>query len=448
MPGSDRPPIPPTVVLPKPGAANPRLWREEAAAAATFPGFRAQPPAFDAAEARPGVNPLVDAAADLFDLIVYLQSQTTAVDIATLRAKTLALVRRFEAVAGAAGVAPQVVDAARYAVVATVDDLVMAKPWGLEGGWDRQKLVAAIYGEVVGGERFFDLLAQAEARPDLYGDLIEFMYVCLSLGFVGAFRMRDRGDAADLQSYRAKAFEAIRSRRGGFATLLSPRWKGTEAARRPLREIVPLWLAGAVSLAATAAVFFAFVFVTGGATARAVMATSALEPVPEVEIVMLEEPAPRPSPPPEPQQMRLERFLADEITAGRVQVFVEGGQTRIRLVSEGMFRSGQAVLQEQYKPIIQKVAVALNDEGGRVLVEGHSDAAPISTARFPSNFHLSKARAEAVAAFMRGFLGQPGRLDVTGRGDTVLLDPKQPRGAVNRRVELVLDRPVDQGRTP
>ena len=421
--------VPPTVVLPNPGGAGP---------ATVIGGAAPRAAAFDASEARPGVNPLVDAAADLFDLVIYLQGQATPLEIATLRAKTVALVNRFDARTAAAGIAPEVAGVARYAIAATIDDQIMARPWGLASGWQHATLVGALYDEVIGGERFFEYLDEAIRDPGRFGDLIEFMYLCLSLGFQGIYRRRDR---QGLDAARARAFEAIRSHRRGFAEGLSLRWRGVEATRKPLRDVVPLWLVGAASLALMAGLFFLAVFAIGGQTARAVDAATGLPPAGEVAIVTLDPPAPPPPPPPPPpQQDRVSGFLRDEIARGLVTVTQEGGQVRIRLAGEGMFASGQARLQPDFETILGKVADALNGEPGRVIVEGHSDAAPIRTARFPSNFHLSEARAAAVAAFLRPRLTRPDRLDVEPRGATQLLDPANPRGAVNRRVELVLER--------
>jgi type VI secretion system protein ImpK len=38
----------------------------------------------------------------------------------------------------------------------------------------------------------------------------------------------------------------------------------------------------------------------------------------------------------------------------------------------------------------------LNQVGGQVLITGYTDSIPIQNARFPSNYHLSQERAEAV----------------------------------------------------
>jgi type VI secretion system protein ImpK len=108
-----------------------------------------------------------------------------------------------------------------------------------------------------------------------------------------------------------------------------------------------------------------------------------------------------------------------------------------------MFASGQARVLPRFETVLSRVADALNGEEGRVIVEGHSDAQPINTARFPSNFHLSEARAASAASFMGALLNDADRLQVIGLGATQLLDRRNPNAAVNRRVELVLDRPLE-----
>ena len=76
---------------------------------------------------------------------------------------------------------------------------------------------------------------------------------------------------------------------------------------------------------------------------------------------------------------------------------------------------------------------------GRVWVVGHSDNVPIRTARFPSNWELSKARAESVAAVARPAVGG-GRLQVAGRSDSEPAAPNTTEDgrSRNRRVEILL----------
>ncbi|MGL1832876.1 peptidoglycan -binding protein [Rhodocyclaceae bacterium SMB388] len=73
-------------------------------------------------------------------------------------------------------------------------------------------------------------------------------------------------------------------------------------------------------------------------------------------------------------------------------------------------------------------------------VDGHTDRRPISTARFPSNWELSTARALAIVKFLRDQGIPARRLAATGYGEYHPLDPADTPEALarNRRIELKL----------
>ena len=52
--------------------------------------------------------------------------------------------------------------AARYALCATIDDMVLSTPWGSASSWAQQSLTSIFHNEVTGGERFFDILEQMQ----------------------------------------------------------------------------------------------------------------------------------------------------------------------------------------------------------------------------------------------------------------------------------------------
>jgi len=104
------------------------------------------------------------------------------------------------------------------------------------------------------------------------------------------------------------------------------------------------------------------------------------------------------------------------------------------------FKSGSATVNTAYHPLLERIAEALKTEPGHVQVTGHSDNIPIHTLRFPSNWHLSQARAEAVAELLAAATGTPGRFTAEGRADAEpVADNRTPEGrARNRRVEITL----------
>jgi type VI secretion system protein ImpK len=136
----------------------------------------------------------------------------------------------------------------------------------------------------------------------------------------------------------------------------------------------------------------------------------------------------------------LRATLAPEIRAEKVEVLRAGGQARIRLRNRGLFPSGSASVSAAYEPVLAKIARAIADAPGPIMVTGHSDNVPIRTAAFPSNWHLSNARAEAVMEALEAGPGAADRFVAEGRSDSVpIADNTTAAGrAKNRRVEINL----------
>jgi type VI secretion system protein ImpK len=148
---------------------------------------------------------------------------------------------------------------------------------------------------------------------------------------------------------------------------------------------------------------------------------------------------------PEPALPTLRTLLADEIPERLDAADRPHGETLI-LRGGGLFPSARANLSPQFEPLIRRIGEALKELPGQVLVTGHSDSAPIKSLRFPSNWHLSQARAETVAAMLSEDTGQPERFAAEGRADSEPLVPDNPRDARNRRVEIMLIRPAGTGK--
>ena len=110
-----------------------------------------------------------------------------------------------------------------------------------------------------------------------------------------------------------------------------------------------------------------------------------------------------------------------------------------------MIRSGSADLTPNFKPVLKIIRKALEDTEGKIVVEGHTDDDPISTARFRSNWELSSARAVSVAHALFDDKLTPDRFTVSGHADTrPLVSNETPAGkARNRRVEVVINQGLD-----
>ena len=103
------------------------------------------------------------------------------------------------------------------------------------------------------------------------------------------------------------------------------------------------------------------------------------------------------------------------------------------------FPSGSATVRKDYRPMLAKITQELQNQNTRIVVIGHTDNQKIKfSARFKSNWHLSKARAENVASVLnyQGTLGE--RMNVEGMADNDPIAPNDTKAnrALNRRIDI------------
>jgi len=108
------------------------------------------------------------------------------------------------------------------------------------------------------------------------------------------------------------------------------------------------------------------------------------------------------------------------------------------------FAEGGWTLSPKGEAALAKIAPTLAGlKGQQIVVEGFTDNVPIGPAlkaRFPSNWHLSQARADAVAAALAPQLGARAHIKTEGSADSEpLMSNDTPDGrAQNRRVEIIV----------
>ncbi|MDX2258548.1 MAG: peptidoglycan -binding protein [Hyphomicrobiaceae bacterium] len=152
------------------------------------------------------------------------------------------------------------------------------------------------------------------------------------------------------------------------------------------------------------------------------------------------------------QVQELQRYRSDffgrlrELLAARKDIRVVGD--RFVFQSEVLFPSGGADLSVEGLAAMDQLASAINELAAQIpkeidwslQVDGHTDAQPIATAQFPSNWELSTARAISVVRYLisRGVPAK--RLVAAGYGEFAPLDtsPDPEAFSRNRRIELKL----------
>ena len=390
------------------------------------PGPSAAPASVDVPHAV-GANPLLAAATPILDLIPQLRGSVQA-DPTTVKNSLVNGIRAFEQHARKANIPPEKIVAARYVLCTFVDETAANTPWGGSGQWAAQSLLVSFHNEAWGGEKTFQLLAKLAENPGANRDLLELLEVCLSLGFQGRFRVVDNGPA-QLQQVRERLFEILRRERGETERELSPNWKGALFGKNAIITLFPLWVVAAATALILTLTFVVLSTILNRKSDPVFASVLGIQ-APRAE-GRVAAPASRPAPP------RLRKLLADDIAAQYVDVGDYEDRSVVTIRSDGFFAPASNDIPGKMLPLIDRISDAIEQVPGRVLVIGHSDNVPIRSVRFPSNWHLSTARAEAVAQRMTRRL-DPSRIRSEGRAESEPIAPNDTPAnrAKNRRVEI------------
>lgn len=195
-----------------------------------------------------GVNPLVDAAAYLFSMLGKLKHLKSYGNLSELHAELVKQIKQYqEAVCTYSynhECISEYIPITTYALCATLDDVIASTPWGGRHRWDEYSLVVTFNQESLSQKSFFIILERLVRDPAIYIDVMEFMYICLSLGFRCHYSAGlSEFDHDQIEQITNALYKRIRAYRGNFSKALSPfPIKPPQATGLSSWNTLPVWL--------------------------------------------------------------------------------------------------------------------------------------------------------------------------------------------------------------
>lgn len=403
--------------------------------------------------ARSNDNPLVNAYATLLGLAPELERATVPENPDVLRSRLLDTLTQSRDSAVSAGVPLTRADQGAWFVAALLDDIALNTPWGGNSGWPRMPLVVSLYGNVDAGERFFDLAEDLIRFPGRDPELMELVFLCLSLGFRGKYRREGGQGEAEIARTRGQMSRLLRDRDSADAPL-APHWKGVQAEDEDKRFIVPLWSIGLMALAVITAVYVGLGVQLSNRGEQLFTLAGVLPPPERADIFRpVIDTVGGPQLTADPlvfELLPLFGAAAPEQTAnaltGREDVSI--AVVVVQATAPEVFRSAKADLNPEYAPLIKSIAGVIVENVefvGSIRVVGHTDSIQVRKSNpFRSNQGLSEARARTIADMLVA-AGVPAEL-VTSDGkaatDPIADNATREGRARNRRVEIILQKKV------
>ncbi|MEN8302858.1 MAG: OmpA family protein [Campylobacterota bacterium] len=133
--------------------------------------------------------------------------------------------------------------------------------------------------------------------------------------------------------------------------------------------------------------------------------------------------------------------LQKMIDGGQLTVSIEKGRIVINLPDNVLFATGHSSVNPEGKDALKQIAAVLKEFSDRSFqVEGHTDNVPMKSARYPSNWELSTARAMSVVHLMIAEGVDAKNISAAGFGEfQPRADNEEKEGrALNRRIEIIM----------
>ncbi|WP_045500257.1 type VI secretion system protein TssL, long form [Vibrio hyugaensis] len=380
-----------------------------------------------------GLNPILAEANGILSMIGQVRATASHSDVLFLKETLAQKLRDYENRLRQHNVGLETIDTARYCLCCSIDEAVLNTHWGSQSTWSHDSLLSSFYSSSQGGEAFFKHLEQAMSQPESHLDLLELMYVCLSLGFVGQYRLEKNGLEAH-RRLRKQVMGILKSHGRGITQDMSVNIDKRIVTGSQMSERAPLWVVCSVTSAILVCAFMYLSYDLNKASNQTFTHLVNLIQ-PDVKVA-----SPQLEPKVQPVADRISMYLATEMSKGLVTVEALPDRVRISLKAQDLFESGSAEVVAYILPVVSKIARTLEATEGKILVTGHTDDKPIFTSKYPSNWHLSLARATAMSDQLVVNSALEGRVLPEGLGDArpVVENTDADNRALNRRIEIDL----------
>lgn len=184
--------------------------------------------------------------APCFTLILQLRASRHYGDPEVLRKRIKELLERSEREGQRAGIDSEDLRTVKFALVAFVDETILASEWPQKEYWLARPLQLELYNRFDAGEEFFVRLEGLRTRPKENVEVLEVYYLCLALGFKGQYQIHGQ---EQLRILIEDIYAQLARIPGMTSNVLAPNGRPRDQIATEVKSKLPAWVI--VAFAAT-----------------------------------------------------------------------------------------------------------------------------------------------------------------------------------------------------
>jgi len=210
---------------------------------------------------------LADVCSDSFMLVLQLRASSDFGDSELLRERILSLLDNMESRARRENYNPEDIRNVKFALVAFIDETIIASDWSQKDIWLSNPLQLQLYNRFEAGEVFFQKLEELHKQIKINVQVLEVYYLCLVLGFKGKYGLVEQ---EKLRVIIDEIYQDIIESTDESNLILSPTGKIKEEITEVIKKEIPTWII-ATGAAALGLLFYIVMVLMGTGTANKVL---------------------------------------------------------------------------------------------------------------------------------------------------------------------------------
>jgi type VI secretion system protein ImpK len=174
-----------------------------------------------------------------FALVLQLRATSAFGEADLLRERIKRLLDKAGLEAARAGVAHEDVQAAKFAMVAFIDETILSSEWAEKDRWLARPLQLEIYDRYDAGEEFFVKLETLRGQRVHRAEVLEVYYLCMALGFKGRYQLHDQ---ERLRLIIEETYAELKRAPGMGVGVLSVHGKPRDQVATEVKSKLPAWM--------------------------------------------------------------------------------------------------------------------------------------------------------------------------------------------------------------